>query len=139
MAHKNICKLCDRFIISTAVDFKGDELIITIPEGCYCDGENYCLVVAQKIPDDTTIKAKVVINVAGGTELYPLVGCGCVPITACAIRTRTKYSIQVNTGIDTGVFRLLGKPYCYYPPSTLPCLDGSSIKKEKVVANQNKQ
>lgn len=138
MAHRN-CNLCDRFIISKSVDFKCDKLIITIPAGCYCDGENYCFVVAQNIPDDTTIKAKVLINIEGGSELYPLVGCRCVPITACAIRTRSKYSVKVNTGIDTGVFRLLGKPYCCYPPTTLSCLDGSSVKKEKVAVNSNKQ
>ena len=55
MSCKNVCRLCDRLIISSAVTFTaGTGLIINIPEGSYQDGCKYCIVVAQAIPDATT-------------------------------------------------------------------------------------
>ena len=45
MACKNVCKLCDKLIISTAVTFTaGTGLVITIPEGSYSDNCKYCIV-----------------------------------------------------------------------------------------------
>ena len=68
MACKNVCKLCDKLIISTAVTFTaGTGLIITIPEGSYNDGEKYCIVIAQTIPAETTISAPVFIQIGTGS------------------------------------------------------------------------
>lgn len=113
MACKNVCRLCDKIIISTAVTFTaGTGLVITIPEGAYNNGCKYCIVVAQAIPDATTITAPVFIQIGAGTELYPLNKCDCTQATACSIRTRTKYATRVETNAISGVFKLLGKLAC---------------------------
>ena len=126
MACNNVCKLCDNLIISTAVTFTaGTGLVITIPEGSYQDGCKYCIVVAQTIPDATTITAPVFIQIGTGTELYPLNKCDCTQATACSIRTRTKYSTRVETSATTGVFKLLGKVACS-PNNNLVAIDGTA-------------
>ena len=126
MACNNVCKLCDNLIISTAVAFTaGTGLVITIPEGSYSDGCKYCIVVAQSIPDATTITAPVFIQIGTGTELYPLNKCDCTQATACSIRTRTKYSTRVETSATTGVFKLLGKIACS-PNNNLVAIDGTA-------------
>ena len=126
MACKNVCKVCDRLIISTAVTFTaGTGLIITIPEGSYNDGCKYCIVVAQTIPAETTITAPVFIQIGDGTELYPLNKCDCTQATACSIRTRTKYSTRVETSAITGVFKLLGNIPCS-PNNNLTAIDGTA-------------
>lgn len=126
MACKNICRLCDKLIISTAVTFTpGTGLIITIPEGSYSDDCKYCIVVAQTIPAETTISAPVFIQIGTGTELYPLNKCDCSQATACSIRTRTKYSTKVSTTPTGGAFRLLGHPCCS-PNNDLRAIDGTA-------------
>lgn len=126
MACNNVCRLCDNLIISTAVTFTaGTGLIITIPEGAYADGCKYCIVVAQTIPDDTTITAPVFIQIGDGAVLYPLNKCDCTQATACSIRTRTKYATRVETSATTGVFRLLGK-VCCAPNNNLAAIDGDA-------------
>ena len=123
---KNVCRLCDKLIISEAVTFTaGTGLIINIPEGSYADGQKYCIVVAQAIPADTTITAPVFITIGAGTETYPLNLCDCTQATACSIRTRTKYSTRVETSATTGVFRLLGKVACA-PNNNLTAIDGTA-------------
>lgn len=108
MACKNICKLCNKLILSTAIAYTAPNLVVTIPQGSYMDGEKYCIVLAQTIPTTTPVDAPVVIQVGDGTELYPLTSCDCRPVTARAVRTRTKYSTVVKTTATSGVFRLLG-------------------------------
>ena len=126
MACKNVCRLCDRLVLSTAVAFTaGTGLVITIPEGSYADGEKYCIVVAQAIPDATTINAPVFIQIGTGTELYALNKCDCTQATACSIRTRTKYATRVETSATTGVFKLLGKVACA-PNNNLTAIDGTA-------------
>lgn len=125
MACKNVCRLCDRFIISTAVAFTGGNLVITIPAGSYTNCCKYCLVVAQAIPDATTINAPVVIQIGTGTELYPLTNRCCAQVTACAIRTRTRYSTVVSTSATGGTFKLLGTPACA-PNNALRAIDGTA-------------
>lgn len=126
MACKNVCRLCDNLIISSAVTFTaGTGLIINIPEGSYADGCKYCIVVAQTIPAETTITAPVFITIGDGTELYPLNKCDCTQATACSIRTRTKYSTRVETSATTGVFKLLGNIPCA-PNNNLAAIDGTA-------------
>ena len=126
MACKNVCRLCDRLVLSTAVDFTaGTGLVITIPEGSYADGEKYCIVVAHAVPDATTINAPVFIQIGTGTELYALNKCDCTQATACSIRTRTKYATRVETSATTGVFKLLGKVACA-PNNNLTAIDGTA-------------
>lgn len=107
---KPVCSLCSKFIISTAVAFTGGNLVITIPQAAYNNNTKYCIVVAQAIPATTTISAPVVIQVGTGTQLYSLVKRNCRPVTACGIRTRTRYSVCVETTATSGIFRMLGQP-----------------------------
>lgn len=126
MACKNVCKLCDKLIISTAVTFTaGTGLIITIPEGAYNDNCKYCIVIAQSIPATTTISAPVFIQIGTGTQLYPVNKCDCTQLTACGIRTRTKYSMCVETTPTSGTFKLLGKPCCQ-PNNNLRSINGTA-------------
>ena len=127
MACKNVCRLCDKLIISTAVTFTaGTGLVITIPEGSYADNNKYCIVVAQAIPTTTTISAPVFIQIGAGTALYPLDKCDCTQATACSIRTRTKYSTVVQTNATGGVFKLLGS-VCCAPNNNLNAIDGTPV------------
>lgn len=125
MACKPVCKLCDRLVISQAVTFDGTNLIINLPAGSYNDGCKYCIVVAQAIPAATTINAPVVITIGTGTVLYPLTNRCCAHLTACAIRTRTRYSTCVSTSATGGSFKLLGKPCCS-PNNALTSIDGTA-------------
>lgn len=119
------CKLCDRLIISQAVTFTAPNLIINLPAGAYQSCERYCIVVAQSIPDATTINAPVFISIGDGTELYPLNQCNGVQATASGIRTRTRYATKVTTTATGGAFRLLGK-ICCYPTDNLTSIDGTA-------------
>lgn len=125
MACKNVCKLCDRFVLSESVTFAAGTLTINIPAGSYNNCEKYCIVVAQAIPDTTTINAPVVITIGTGTETYPLVKCDCSQVTACGIRTRTKYSVKVVTDATGGSFRILGKTCCA-PNNNLRSINGTA-------------
>ena len=126
MACKNVCKLCSKLIISTAVTFTaGTGLIITIPAGSYADNCKYCIVVAQTIPAETTITAPVFIQIGTGTVLYPLNKCNCTQATACSIRTRTKYSTRVETSATGGVFKLLGN-VCSCQDNNLRAINGTA-------------
>lgn len=126
MSCKNVCRLCPNLIISQAITFTaGTGLIINIPEGSYSDNCKYCIVVAQTIPDATTINAPVFITIGDGTVLYPLNKCDCTQATARSIRTRTKYPTRVETNATGGVFRLLGK-VCCAPNNNLTAIDGTA-------------
>lgn len=121
----HICKLCPRLIISESVTFTAPNLVIDLPAGAYQNCERYCIVVAQPIPDATTINAPVVITIGGGTELYPLNQCNGAQATASGIRSRTKYSTCVATTATTGAFRLLGRIPCC-PTDNLTAIDGTA-------------
>lgn len=126
MACQKNGEVCRHLVISSAVTFTaGTGLIINIPEGSYADGCKYCIVVAQTIPDATTITAPVFITIGAGTELYPLNKCDCTQATACSIRTRTKYSTRVETSATTGVFKLLGNIPCA-PNNNLTAINGTA-------------
>lgn len=125
MACKNVCKLCRRLVLSLAVTFANNTLTINIPEGAYNDGEKYCIVLAQAIPAATTINAPVVVTIGTGTTQYPLVNRCCAQVTACAVRTRTKYATVVSTTPTGGSFRLLGRPACA-PNNNLQSIDGGA-------------
>lgn len=126
MACKNVCKICDRLIISTAVTFTaGTGLVVNIPAGTYNDDEKYCIVIAQAIPDATTITAPVFITIGTGTELYPLNRCDGAQVTAAEIQTRTKYATKVVTTATTGAFRLLGR-LCGARDNNLTAIDGTA-------------
>ena len=124
MSCKTVCRLCPRLIISQAVTFADGTLTVNLPAGSYADGEKYCIVVAQTIPAATTITAPVVITIGDGTVEYPLVNCGCAQVTACALRTRTRYATAVSTNATGGSFKMLGKGCCT-PSYNLSAIDGT--------------
>ena len=121
---KPVCKLCDKLILSQSVTFTGGNLVINLPAGSYNNHEKYCIVVAQAIPDTTTISAPVFITIGTGTVNYPLTKRNCAQVTACGIRTRTKYSVCVVTNSTGGSFRMLGEPCCS-PTNNLTSIDGT--------------
>lgn len=126
MSCKNVCRLCRNLIISESVTFTaGTGLVIDIPAGAYNDCGKYCIVVAQAIPDATTITAPVFITIGGGAVLYPMNQCDGSQVTANQLRTRTKYSTRVNTTATGGSFNLLGK-ICGQLNNGLTAIDGTA-------------
>lgn len=125
MSCKTVCRLCDRLVLSQAVTFADGTLTINLPAGSYANGEKYCIVIAQAIPEATTITAPVVITIGTGTEEYPLTNRCCAQVTACALRTRTRYSTVVSTSATGGTFKMLGKGACA-PANNLTAIDGTA-------------
>lgn len=125
MSCKPVCRLCDKLVISQDVTFTGGNLVINLPAGSYNNNEKYCVVVAQSIPETTTINAPVFITIGAGTELYPLTNRCCAQVTACGIRTRTRYAACVSTNATGGTFKLLGRTCCA-PDNSLASIDGGA-------------
>lgn len=126
MACKPACRLCKNLIISqsvTVITVDGtDTLVIDLPIGTYGDNCKYCIVIAQTIPDTATINMPVAFSIGGvTTTVYPFVRCDCSQVTACAIRTRTRYSTIVSTNAIGGVFKSLGG-LCACPTNNLESL-----------------
>jgi hypothetical protein len=124
------CQLCRNLVISTAVTvvtIEGtDTLVIDVPAGFYADNGKVCLVVAQTIPTTATITMGVAISIGGNTSVvYPVLNCDCTQVTACAIRTRTKYALRVNTTATSAVFKSLNKLNCY-PADTLAAIPAAT-------------
>lgn len=125
MACKPVCKLCDKLVISQAVTFTGGNLVVNLPAGSYENGCKYCIVIGQAIPSATTINAPVVITIGTGTQQYPLTNRCCAQVTACGIRTRTRYSTVVSTSATGGAFRLMGSA-CPCPANNLRSINGTA-------------
>lgn len=114
---RNNCSICKNLTISTAVTVVTvdgvDTLVIDIPAGFYPDCRKVCLVIAQTIPTTATIAMPVAISIGGDTTtVYPIVGCDCAQITACAIRNRKKYPLRISTTPTSAVFKSLGGLSC---------------------------
>lgn len=117
MACSPSCKLCKNLIISQSVSVVTvagvPTLVIGLPAGTYSDGCKYCIVIAQTIPNTATINMPVAFSIGGvTTTVYPFTRCDCSQVTACGIRTRTRYSTVVSTTPTGGVFRSLGGLSC---------------------------
>ena len=125
MACKNVCRLCDNLVISQSVTFTGGNLIVNIPAGSYANNRKICIVIAQAIPTATTINAPVYVTIGTGTGLYPLVKKNCRQVTACGLRTRTRYSTCVETTPTGGLFKMLGQPCCS-PNNNLTSINGTA-------------
>lgn len=124
MPCQNVCRLCNRLAISTDVAFTGGNLVVTLPENTYANGEKVCIVIAQTIPAETTINAPVVIQIGAGTVQYPLTTRCCAQVSACGVRTRTRYATRVITSATGATFRMLGNPACS-PNYNLPTINGT--------------
>ena len=102
------CKLCSRFILSQSITFTDGNLVVNLPVNSYGNCKDYCIVLAQSIPDETTINAPVVFTIGTDTTTYPFLNCDCSPILASQVRTRRVYKARVNTAVNTGVFKYVG-------------------------------
>lgn len=125
MSCKPVCKLCNHLVISQAVTFNGTDLVINLPANSFNNGEKVCIIVAQTIPTTTTINAGVVITIGDGTEQYRLTNRCCAPVSACSIKTRTRYSTIVATSNTTATFKLLGNT-CPYYTNNLVSINGTA-------------
>ena len=125
------CRVCPNIVISTAVTVitvdGTDTLVIDIPAGFYPDCRRVCLVVAQTIPTAATIAMPVAISIGGDTTtVYPIVNCDCTQVTACAIRTRTRYGLRINTNATSAVFKTIRKLNCY-PTDNLAAIPATPV------------
>ena len=132
------CRLCPNLVISDAVTVitvdGTDTLVIDIPTGFYPDCRRVCLVVAQTIPTTATISMPVAISIGGDTTtVYPIVNCDCSQVTACAIRTRTKYGLCISTSATSAVFKSLKRLTCY-PTDTLAAIPAPTTAAASVLA-----
>ena len=118
-------RLCPRLVLSQSVTFDGTSVVVNIPDGSYDNGCQYCIVIAQPIPLTATIAAPVVITIGDGTVQYPLTNRCCAQVTACGIRTRTRYAVRVATDATGGTFKMLGNPCCS-PSNALTAIDGTA-------------
>lgn len=112
-------------VLSEDVAFADGTLIITLPEGAYANGRCLRLLLAQNLPDETTIVAPVEIAIGDGTETYPLQRCDGAQVTAAALRYRNVYPVKVATSATGGAFVVLGG-LCCVPANTLEALTGDA-------------
>ena len=119
----NQCSICPNLVISTSVSIVTidgvDTLVIDLPAGTYINGRKYCIVVAQQVPDTATINMPVAFSIGGvTTTVYPFINCNCTQITACGVRTRTRYPVCVFTNATGAVIRST-RHICCYPQNNL--------------------
>lgn len=119
------CKLCSRSIISQSITFNGTSLVVNLPNDNYGNKQKYCIILAQSIPDETTINAPVVFTIGTGTVQYPFVNNDCTPILASQVRTRRVYRTKVSTGVNDGVFKYVGD--CCLPSNSTTVLDSIPV------------
>ena len=125
MSCKPVCQLCKRLILSQAITFANGNVVVNLPDGSYTNGEKYCIVLAQSIPTTATINAPVVFTIGTGTTTFPLTNRCCAQVTACGVRTRTKYSTIVVTSATGAAFRMIGNPCCS-PSNNLAAVDAAT-------------
>lgn len=125
MSCKPVCQLCPKLILSQAITFTGGNVVVNLPDGSYTNGEKYCIVLAQTIPATATINAPVVFTIGAGTTQFPLTNRCCAQVTACGVRTRTKYSTIVVTSATGAAFRMIGNPCCS-PSNNLAAVDAAT-------------
>ena len=105
------CKLCRKIVLSQAITFDSgtNTLIVDLPAQNYGNNCTYCIILAQPIPDTTTINAQVVFTIGGvTTTTYQFLNYDCTPIFASQVRTRRLYKVRVNTAVNAGVFKYIG-------------------------------
>ena len=105
------CKECPNKVYSSGVSIVTvdgtDTLVIDIPSQTFLNNCRGCLVITQNIPTTATIAMPVAISIGGDvTTVYPVVSCDCAPVTACALRTRTRYPFTVFTTPTGGLFKI---------------------------------
>lgn len=120
------CRLCDKFILSQSIAFTGGNLVVDLPANSYGNCQKYCIVLAQTIPAGTTINAPVVFTINGGVTQYPFVNTDCTPVYASQVKTRRVYSTRVNTAVNQGVFKYIGK--CCLPSNSTTTVNSIPVE-----------
>lgn len=111
------CNECPRKVYSDAVTVETidgvDTLVIDIPQQSFFNCQRGCLVITENLPVEATIVMPVAISIGGvTTTVYPVVGCNCAQVTACALRPRRRYPFRVSTTPTGGVFKILKNLSC---------------------------
>lgn len=114
---KNSCNECRRKVYSDAITVLTiggvDTLVVDVPAQTFNNCQRGCIVLIQNIPATATINMPVAVSIGGvTTTVYPVVGCNCNQITACALRTRRRYPFKVLTTATGGVFKILKNLSC---------------------------
>lgn len=104
------CKLCKKFILSTAINYDAttNTVIVGLPANTFENCQRYCIVLAQTLPEAATINSQVVFTIGTNTTQYPFLNKNCAPVYVSQVRTRRIYPIKVNTTINEGVFKYVG-------------------------------
>lgn len=107
-----ICKLCNRFVITTYTTVDSGRLVVGLPAGRYDNGQKFCIVFNQELPSAATVNMPVVFTIGTSQTQYEFTDkCG-RPMTASMISTRSKYATHIVTTATSGEFRWEGK-CCY--------------------------
>ena len=114
---QSTCDECSRKIYSDSVSVVTvdtvDTLVIDVPSQTFTNGARGCLVITQSLPEAATIFMPVAISIGGvTTTVYPVVNCGCSPVTAAMLRTRRRYPFKVSVNGTTGTFKILKNLSC---------------------------
>lgn len=130
MSCQTNCNICKNLIFSDSVTIATvngiDTLLIDVPTRNFNNCEKVCLVIIQSIPATATINMPVAISIGGvTTTVYSLVRCDCSQVTACAIRTRTRYPLRVATTATGAVFKVL-KNLCCAPNNALESIPAAT-------------
>lgn len=128
------CQLCNKLILSQSISFADDTLTINLPDNAYGNCTKYCIVLAQSIPAETTINAPVVFTIGENETTYPFVNNDCTPIYASQVRTRRLYSTRVNTAVNAGVFKYIGR--CPLPSNATTTIQSIPVT-EATATNTN--
>ena len=82
-------------IVTTAVAVSGTNLVLTVPEMTFDNGNQYCIRIAQDIPATATNLMNVAIQIGATATLYPIVRkCGHY-LYANQVKTRRNYLLLV--------------------------------------------
>ena len=113
----NSCSECRRKVYSDDVSVVTintvPTLVIDVPQQSFTNCQRGCLVITQNLPDDATIYMPVAISIGGvTTTVYAVVACDCSPVTACALRTRTRYPFKVSINGANATFKILRNLSC---------------------------
>ena len=115
-------------------------MVIDLPTRAYNDNCKYCVIIAQTIPTTATINMPVAFSIGGDTTIvYPFTKCNCLQVTACQIRTRTRYSTRVETNATGGVFKSLGGLSCACPTNNLESLPVTDAAATTFAVRENVQ
>lgn len=112
--------ICNSFVPTTSNSVVGTQLILSIPQATYNNGDVIYLYIAQPLTSALS-DLSVAIQIGTGTTYYPLVKVCSNNVRADQLRTRTIYKLTVMT--DPGHFVVNGSkclPCSIFTPPQIP-------------------